>query len=604
MSSIECDHAVVVLPEPLPDPIAAVLRIRRDDANGVDQLRIVDLVRRAVLLTHVTTPHRKYRWTAAAACALIRLHPDVTPEAGSIADANVCAKASWALNMTILPGRTDLGLAERVALLHGHDLAWSADGLFRIWNGSRWVVDDGGTLVGEKIKHTVRRVVAWEAEYARGRLSDLLKGDPDGKAADTKAAAAEAKAATAFAALSQSARGIRSAAELLRGEPGILQPVEVWDADDALLGVANGTLVLGADGATLRTHRREDRLTHQARAAYRTDVDRTEFEAFIAHALPDPQVSGYLQRLLGHALLGHNAHRLMILLVGPTSSGKSTLLEAIVDALGAYGSSFKMALFRSESEPGKPRPDLVAALPRRIIATTEASDRWQLDADAVKRLTGGDTDAARQLNSGVYVERRPAFVPIIATNSAPKIRGADKALWRRIVAVPLDVTVPEGVEDAGLGQRLRANPDAVLVWLVDGYAAYARDGGFGPVPQACTDAARAVRADMTLVDRWLADHTEAGAEYAERIADLANDWARWCVVHRIAPADQINTIALGGELSSRGYGIGYGGPAKRRHRVRTGIRLRPDRETTHDAHPEDCDCRGCVGPIRQRRSTR
>lgn len=600
----DCEHRTAVLPDPLPPALAAVLRIRRNDANGVDQLRIVDLVRRAVLLTHLTASQRKYKWTAAAACALVRLHPDVAPEAGSVADANVCAKASWALSVTILPGRTDLGLTERVALLHGHDLAWSADGQFRIWNGSRWVVDDGGTLVSEKIKHTVRRVVAFEAEYARGRLSDLLKGDPDGKAPDTKAAAAEAKAAQAFAAFSQSARAIRSAAELLRGEPGILQPIDVWDADDTLLGVANGTLALGPDGATLQPHRREDRLTHQTRAAYRTDSDRTDFENFISNALPDPDVRSYLQRVLGYGLLGHNAHRILLLLVGPTSSGKSTLLEVISDALGAYGASFKLTLFRSESEPGKARPDLVAALPRRVIVTTETSARWQLDADAVKRLTGNDSDAARTLHSGVYTERRPAFLPVVATNSAPKIRGADRALWRRLVAVPFDVSVPEGAEDTGLGKRLRANPDGVLAWLVGGYAAYARDSGFGPVPQACTDAARAVRADMTLVDRWLTDHTEAGPDYAERIADLADDWARWCVVHRIAPADQINAIALGGELSARGYGIGFGGAAKRRHRVRTGIRLRPDRETTHDAHPEDCDCRGCIGPIRQRWSTR
>jgi putative DNA primase/helicase len=174
------------------------------------------------------------------------------------------------------------------------------------------------------------------------------------------------------------------------------------------------------------------------------------------------------------------------------------------------------------------------------------------------------------------VERRPSFLPVIATNSAPRILGADTALWRRLVVIPFDATVAK--EDEHLGERLRTEESAaVMRWMVDGYNAYATDG-LGTPPAACLAAAERMRADLSLIDQWLADRTERDAAATEPLADLADSWHEWCATNRVPERERISTPALGKQLTARGYTVEFGGTRDRRHRVRTGLRL-----VEHDA---------------------
>lgn len=501
--NVECQHATVVLPDPLPAHIAAALTVQVDEPRGVHTTRVLDRLGWALLVCQLTD--REYTWTADATCAAFRLHPTIAAVERQI-PGRAC-KSARALSVLDLPKLTQVGLAERVAIMFAGDLAWSDDG-FRLWSGARWAVDEQGALSASCVKTVVRELLPRELASVARYAADLAKrpapadkAAKDQQDAENEKAAKAAAALAAFTAKSASSAAVHAALDLIRDEPGVHVPAEVWDSDERLLTVANGTLELADGGAKLREHRRADRITRTARAAWRPDQPRGEFAAFVERAIPDAAVRAYLQRIMGYGLLGHNARRVLLLLVGATSSGKSTLLEAIAWALGDYASSFKLSLFRSESDPGKPRPDLHRALPRRLLITTETSARWALDADAVKRLTGNDTDAARTLHSGTYREQRPAFMPVIACNDAPQIRGADRALWRRSHAVPMDNTVAESAEDPGLGARLRDDADGVLGWLVEGYNAYVQLDGFGDVPQACVAALAAVKADMSLIDR-------------------------------------------------------------------------------------------------------
>jgi len=455
-----------------------------------------------------------------------------------------------------LPARTDIGLAERMVAYRGCDLAWTpALGGWLTWDGRRWVRDESETAGISAVKATVRTVVASEA----------IPGNSP-----------EAIASRAWVTRAQAMKIMRPAVELAKSEPGIAVAGDQWDADPAILSVGNGTLELGAAGAKLREHRRDDRLTRVARAEYQEQATGPAWARFVREVMPDPDVRAYVQRLAGYALIGGNPHRLLVVLLGPTSTGKSTLLESVVHALGDHAGAFDLGLFRASKDGGAPRADLVDALPRRLIVTTEASDRWELHGDAIKRITGNDTQKARTLYARTSVERRPAFLPIIATNSAPRILGADTALWRRLVVIPFDATVAN--EDEHLGERMRTEESAaVMRWMVDGYNAYATDG-LGTPPAACLAAAERMRADLSLIDQWLADRTEREAAATEPVADLADSWHEWCATNRVPERERISTPALGKQLTARGYTVEFGGTQDRRHRVRTGLRL-----VEHDA---------------------
>jgi hypothetical protein len=78
---------------------------------------------------------------------------------------------------------------------------------------------------------------------------------------------------------------------------------------------------------------------HDARAGRRTirAAEAPRWEAFLARALPDAQVRGWVQRYLGYALTGDVREQCLSFFVGGGANGKSVLLDVVLAILGDYG---------------------------------------------------------------------------------------------------------------------------------------------------------------------------------------------------------------------------------------------------------------------------
>ncbi|WP_410644521.1 phage/plasmid primase, P4 family [Amycolatopsis sp. lyj-346] len=458
----------------------------------------------------------------------------------------------------------ELGLAERIVVQRGPDLAWSkALGGWISWDGARWRTDDGDHRAQGASVRTVRSL-AHEVAAAEARAKAASEEEAEG-------AEKWAAAVRRFQHESRKGRVINSALNLSRSEGLAVHP-ELFDARPELLTVANGTIELDTK-ATLREHRRVDRLTRVAAASYDPDAYSAEWEKFVEHVIPDPETRAYAQKLAGYSLLGRNTKRLMVFMMGPTSSGKSTFVEVIGAVLGDHASTFNLSLFAAK-ESDAPRPDVVDALPTRFLHTSEASDRWQLSADQIKRLIGDETQSARGMRSDQFLKRKPAFTPWIATNEPPTINGADKPLWRRLVVVPCGESVEQSKEDTSLAQRFGVEQrDAVLAWLIDGWDAFQEEGL--EMPDAVVKATLALRDGLSVLDTWMAEEAEQDAAYTATPADLWDAFSNWCHRSGVSPADRGNMVAFGKKLSGKGIGTGWG-TGKPRRRVRTGIRLTED----------------------------
>ncbi len=488
---------------------------------------------------------------------------------------------TWVENRAL----TELGLARRIADQHGADLAWCKTiGGWATWDGARWRTGDGDHHAQGYAVRSVDALaaeVAWAEAAAKIAAEDAAAADEDGKEAaiaQAKAAETRAKAIRAFARDAQKARTIANALTLARSE-GLAVDAEKFDAQPDLLTVANGTLELDTK-ATLREHRRADRLTRVTAADYDPDARSEDWEAFVAHVIPDPEVRAYAQKLAGYSLYGENSKRLLVFMLGKTSSGKSTFVETIAAVLGDHASDFNLSLFISK-QTDAPRPDVVDALPKRFLHASETSERWRLHADEIKALTGNDTKRARGMRSDTYLARKPAFTPWIATNGAPTIDGADLALWRRLVVIPCGETIDQAKEDTTLAARLGVEQrDAVLAWIVEGWNRYQAEGL--EQPHAVIKASMKLRDDTSIVDSWLAEETEQAAEYTASVEHLWDAFVSWCTASGVSEADKGNRISFGKKLTDRGYGVGWAS-GKPRRRVRTGIRVRvEDHEHVED----------------------
>ena len=222
--------------------------------------------------------------------------------------------------------------------------------------------------------------------------------------------------------------------------------------------------------------------------------------------------AGIGQEVLGYSLLGRNPLRLIVFLLGPTSSGKTTLAALLQAAIGDYAQTFNMTVFRDNRDE-RPRTDLADALPARVILADEASAAWVLHADQVKKLTGGAPINVRRNFAKSGWSAVPEFTPMIATNHPPKISGADPAFNERLMVLPFEKTLPLAQRDANEKDRLVALPEvreAMLAWLVDGYARYAARGSLAEAPVEVLLAKERFNAGITATNEFVAMCCELG----------------------------------------------------------------------------------------------
>lgn len=261
----------------------------------------------------------------------------------------------------------------------------------------------------------------------------------------------------------------------------VVTPDEVFDADMSLLATPSKMLVLSKDGVAVRDIDQDDMVTYSTGVDYDPAILEAEavpllmkeyFETF----MPEPARQKMFFKALGTALLGGNSHRLLLILKGQSTTGKTQLVEAIRDALGDYAGSGTPSIFRGNLDD-KARPDVLRLLKKRVAFLPEASKSWELHADRVKALTGGDAVTVRRMRSDDFLEVIPHFTPVIYTNEMPRINGADKALKRRMLVIDFERT-PE-VEDALVKQRFLASVEVrryLLAALVRGYLESLEEG--------------------------------------------------------------------------------------------------------------------------------
>lgn len=477
--------------------------------------------------------------------------------------------------------RNDDGNAGHLMDLYGGNLLWVPGlGQWISWNGSRWVGDN--LSVG---RHAFRSVKLRQLRYAQQLcnqrdqlLASLGKDDPEYiRVRDL------AKIWLEWSRASGENKRANGALEASQSLPGCYIAAEELDANPRLLGVRNGVLELEDTGITLRNMRKEDHVTKSTAAKY-VEYDQLSgkgkelWEGYLAKFLPESDLRRFFQKICGYALLGDNRERLVVFLLGRTSTGKSTILNAILRALGSdYAHSVNMSIFRES----KLNPELAQALPARIITSSEVSDKITLHADVLKRSCGNDPMAAELKNVNVIVERIPAFLPIIATNNPPSIPGADEALRRRLCVVPFDVYVAESDENKSLAAELaEKSGDAVLSWMAEGWNIYAREGiGKSNWPAPVKNAIGQFFSKLSHVGRFVSDCVEFqakdtdGKKWNLPSSDLYSAYQIWCAEEGISARDVVTSSAVGNYLASIGYGTTSRRVGGRQVKVHQGMRI-------------------------------
>lgn len=458
-------------------------------------------------------------------------HPDPMPDRASSDDAPPAAPPVDTTGE--LAGAwpdTDLGNAERLVHYHGRNLryvaTWKA---WLVWNGKRWERDTSGQAI-RWAKDTVRQIFHEAA------------GQPDSE---------KRKRIAAWSFKSESRPRIEAMLALAESEAGIpIEPADL-DANPYLLNTPSGTVDLRT--GTLQQHDRQDLITKLAPVPYDAAAAGGEFyTAFLDRIFGgDQDLVSFVQRLAGLSILGTTSERMLPICHGAGANGKSTLLELWSRVVGDYADQADAdTLLLAKREQGANTPELADLQGKRLIVTSETSEGRKMNVARVKSITGGDTiKACRKFeNPFSFI---PSHTVWLATNHRPRISDPGDAIWDRVHLIPFAVTFPVGerVPRVELDERLDQDAEAVLAWLVQGAAAYHRDG-VGTVPPSVAIATDAYRESEDVVGLFLEDATEQSVTSSTPSRVLYQAYRSWCEQHGEQPQRERD---FGPRVESKGY---------------------------------------------------
>jgi len=452
----------------------------------------------------------------------------------------------------------------------------NANRLVRVMNGrARWVEAYNSWYLWDARRgiwgaDADRQVDRWVVKAVDGITEEvaLLQGEEAEK--QIKAFKAHQKSS-----YSQSNRSAMK--DMAKGRKGIMLSADALDLDATLLCVGNGVVRLGeVNGAgeiALGPYSPDHHLTMATSVKFRPGVGRGMWHEFLERFLPDVEVREWLQRIVGYSLLGRNQARLLVVLKGKTSTGKSTFAEAIRTVLGDYGALMTASMLRDNADD-KPRPDILAAMHRRLIVAEELGAAQHLHADQIKRLTGATPVTARGMRSNTYVTRVPAFTPWIVCNDVPTIEAADPALKRRTLVVPFNVQIQQKDEDINYFTRLiEESAEEILAWALAGHAAYLDRPNLSDLPAGALAAATEFAESMNEFSAWLSECTDRGEEFYELPSRLYESYEDWCLRNGVTGRDKLTGTKFGMRLNALEILKGRRTLGGKQQHTREGIRL-------------------------------
>jgi putative DNA primase/helicase len=165
-----------------------------------------------------------------------------------------------------------------------------------------------------------------------------------------------------------------------------------------------------------------------------------------------------------------------------------------------------------------------------------------------------------------FFEFEATFTPWLRTNHKPIITGDEDGIWRRLVLVPFTRKFSDDEQDPFLEDKLVAEKDGILMWMLAGATQYLKDG-LKLSPRIKAEVNR-YRSESDLLGEFLADVTTNDASKKVCQAALFHRYRYWCQDSGVRPSSKKSFTQ---RLAERGYVEGKSGV----NRYYLGLDMRP-----------------------------
>jgi P4 family phage/plasmid primase-like protien len=244
--------------------------------------------------------------------------------------------------------------------------------------------------------------------------------------------------------------------------------------------------------------------------------------AFLDEVLEgDQERIDLLQEWFGYCLTPNTLLQKFLGMEGEGSNGKSVclgVLTALVDPsnvsnvpLEAFGERFQ----------------LTPTLHKLVNVAPEVDTIGRIAEGALKQFVGGDRMYFDR--KGISpVEAHPTARLVIAFNNRPAFVDHSSGVWRRMILLPFNVTIPDDRQDPLLARRLIEDElPGIFNWAIDGLRRLRTNKRF-TTPAVCAAAQQEYRAQSNPTREFLVDAYVSDLTHELPCSLVLKDYQEWC----------------------------------------------------------------------------
>lgn len=332
-----------------------------------------------------------------------------------------------------------------------------------------------------------------------------------------------------------------------------LYGMEKLDSDGMLLGCSNGVINLNA--GTLLAPNPRMYITRQVQAKFNPEAKAPLWEKFMLETFKgDAQTVRYMQAAFGYGITGVIREEVIHFCYGGGQNGKSVMANVLVRILGDYTvtANAKMLMRKEGASSSDASPEIARLQGARFVFANEVEERQVVNEQVIKMLAGREKIEARYLYSEPF-EFWPTFKVFVRANHKPMITDLTDSIWRRVRLVPFENTIPDDCVDQNLEEKLMAEREGILAWLVAGCLIWQQEG-LNPSAKIleCT---RSYRLESDKVGTFVEECCELSEDAKVERDILYAYWRSWCADAGIHPLNRNKFTRRLKEV----YGIDPGG---------------------------------------------
>lgn len=371
----------------------------------------------------------------------------------------------------------DIGNGERLLHHEGQNIRYCPTiGKWLVWKYNKWAVDDVGAIY-ELARQTAKKIFL---EAYEEQDSDMIK----------RIAKHGSKSCN-----NSAIKNMIEQASTMDGIP-ILQ--SELDANDFIVNCTTG--IINLESGECLPSDRSYLITKEMPVAYDRRATSVLWEEFLERIFDgNKEMIRFIQKSVGYSLTGSNREQCIFICHGTGANGKSTFMDTVIEMMGDYAKNATMTTFLEKKNDSNTN-DLARLAGCRFVGASEAEEGKKLSEALIKQLTGGEKISARFLHKEFF-EFAPTFKLWMGTNHKPVIKGTDNGIWRRIMLIPFEVTIPEQERDKELPKKLKKEHSGILNWAIEGALLWQKEG-LNP-PLAVQAANNEYRSEMDVLRNFL-----------------------------------------------------------------------------------------------------